>query len=92
MRKLTTGVPQGSVLGPLIFLLYINDLAHVSKNLEFTLFADDTTVLYLNELLLNTLEDAAIEMNVVLTGFLLTSYLLMLIRLILCSLLKRLCL
>lgn len=69
MRKLTTGVPQGSVLGPLMFLLYINDLAHVSKNLEFKLFADDTTVLYSNESLMNILEDAAIEMNVVFDWF-----------------------
>lgn len=69
MRKLTTGVQQGSVLGPLMFLLYINDLAHVSKNLEFKLFADDTTVLYSNESLMNILEDAAIEMNVVFDWF-----------------------
>ena len=44
IENVVMGVPQGSILGPLLFLLYVNDMSNVASNLSFIQYADDTSI------------------------------------------------
>ena len=58
-EKIKYGVPQGSILGPLLFLMYINDLCQVSESCLPLLFADDTNLFITG----NDMEEMCAKLN-----------------------------
>ena len=61
----TCGVPQGSVLGPLLFLLYVRDMYQCSNKFKLYLFADDTNILYADK----NLKTSKLTVNAALRNF-----------------------
>ena len=46
LRNINTGLPQGSILGPLLFIVYMNDLVNLNTGEQILIYADDTVVFY----------------------------------------------
>ena len=59
VNRITCGVPQGSILGPLLFLLYINDLGNICSSTTSILLADDTSIFKMG----NNLKEMEYELN-----------------------------
>ena len=47
-KSINAGVPQGSVLGPILYLIYVNEIPNISDKFSTCLFADDTTLIFEN--------------------------------------------
>ena len=79
-KIINCGVPQGSILGPLLFILYINDIVNTTSLLELILFADDTTLLFSHPDIASQNDIINIELQEICNCFRPTSYLSMLLR------------
>ena len=65
-RFISCGIPQGSILGPLIFLIYINDICNCSPSSNFIMYADDTNIIISDKNLIQleyTINDELIKVN-----------------------------
>ena len=74
MKIVKYGVPQGSVLEPLPFLIFVNNLSNSTKVLDPVLFADDTNLFCSDNNIRTLFETANQELSQINTGFLQVNY------------------
>ena len=86
-KALNFGVPQGSILGPLLFIIYINDLPNISKIAKFIMYADDANIIItgksiaevseifndLSAALLNWVDSNGLKLNIGKTNYMIFS-------------------
>ena len=63
-KEILCGVPQGSILGPKLIIIYINEICNISPTLKFTLFADYTNIFYSGNNI-NMCKSISRELNIV---------------------------
>ena len=64
-KEILCGVPQGSILGPKLVIIYINEICNISTTLKFTLFADDTNIFYSGYNINNMCKSISREVSIV---------------------------
>lgn len=62
-RPVSFGVPQGSIMGPLLFLVYVNNIHDIGLKGEITMYADDTSLFYFGQSIGNIIADAQDDLN-----------------------------
>ena len=63
------GAPQGAILGPLLFIIYVNDFCSISKIFEPIIFADDTNLIFSHRTIKELFNIANLELNKVFKWF-----------------------